>query len=504
MYTMITKIGITLFATGLVACGGSQQQTTDNTIQDSLEQYRPAYHFSPQSGWMNDPNGLVYLDGEYHLFFQHNPDSTVWGPMHWGHAVSKDLFHWEEKEIALYPDSLGTIFSGSAVIDKNNTAGFGENALVAIYTNHSHEIEDQKTGRHQTQSIAYSLDKGKTWTKYEGNPVLPNPGIWDFRDPKVIWHEASNNWVMILATKQSITFYTSPNLKEWTRTGEFGEGVGAHGGVWECPDLLDFKTNEGDKWVLLVSINPGGPNTGSATQYFVGNFDGKNFTSDQTDIRWMDYGPDNYAGVTFSNVGDRHVLIGWMSNWEYANVVPASKWRSAMTVARELSVTKVGEKWILASQPVQELKEIASAIKVDNEKLLTDAVEVGSQFRLSFEADQLEDFEFSLSNNEGNKLRFGYDKAKNEYYLDRSEAGHTAFSGKFLRRAVAPRVAISDKTDYLVLLDLNSIEVFADNGTTNLTGLFFVDNVLTDLHLATDMHLENLKVEKIPQTVRRR
>lgn len=500
---MINKLVIAVLAMSFVACNSSQQKSTGENEQDNLELYRPAYHFSPQDGWMNDPNGLVFVDGEYHLFFQHNPDSTIWGPMHWGHAVSKDLFHWEEQPIALFPDSLGTIFSGSVVVDKDNTAGFGANALIAIYTSHSHEIEEQKTGLHETQSIAYSLDKGKTWEKYEGNPVLPNPGIWDFRDPKVMWHTESKQWIMTLATKQTITFYGSQNLKKWERLSEFGEGTGAHGGVWECPDLLRFATSEGEKWVLLVSINPGGPNTGSATQYFVGDFDGKTFSSVQQDIRWMDYGPDNYAGVTFSNTEGRHILMGWMSNWEYANVVPASTWRSGNTVARDLTLTKVNDKWILASQPVTELKNVASAQQIDEGKLKTDSVKTGSQFRLSFETQKIEDFEFILSNGKGNKLAFGYDKAKNEYYLDRSVAYNVEFSDKFVKRAVAPRVSKSPEANYTILVDRNSIEVFADNGSTNLTGLFFVEDLFDKLHLDAQMAIKEITFEKIKQTVNR-
>ena len=234
---------------------------------------------------MNDPNGMVYHNGEYHLFYQHNPDSTVWGPMHWGHAVSKDLVKWEHLPIALYPDSLGTIFSGSAVVDKNNTSGLGTKdnpAMVAIYTYHN--AEGEKAGRkdYQTQGIAYSLDNGRTWTKYKANPVLKNPGIKDFRDPKVSWYEKGQKWIMTLAVTDHISFYSSKNLLDWTKESDFGADIGGHGGVWECPDLFKMPvagTNE-EKWVLIVNINPGAPNGGSGTQYFVGQFDGKNFVLD--------------------------------------------------------------------------------------------------------------------------------------------------------------------------------------------------------------------------------
>src|SRR5690606_13025846 len=222
----------------LLSCNNTQQSSTTEKLDLSLEKHRPLYHFSPAEGWMNDPNGMVYLDGEYHLFYQHNPDSTIWGPMHWGHAISEDLVNWKEQEIALFPDTLGTIFSGSAVVDHENTAGFGKNALVAIFTHHNQKLEQEKSGKHQYQSLAYSNDKGRSWTKYEGNPVLPNPGIADFRDPKVMWHEMTGQWIMSLATQQTITFYGSPDLKRWVRLSEFGKGIGVHDGVWECPDLL--------------------------------------------------------------------------------------------------------------------------------------------------------------------------------------------------------------------------------------------------------------------------
>lgn len=488
----------------LVVLGGCQAPT--ETKQNLEENYRPSYHFTPKKGWMNDPNGMVYLDGTYHLFFQHNPDTTVWGPMHWGHATSTDLIHWEEQPIALFPDSLGTIFSGSAVVDKDNTAGFGKDALVAIFTHHNPKIEEEKTGLHQYQSIAYSLDKGKSWTKYEGNPVLPNPGIWDFRDPKVMWHAASKQWVMTLATKQSITFYGSKNLKEWARLSEFGNEVGAHGGVWECPDLLRFETAEGDKWVLLVSINPGGPNTGSATQYFVGDFDGTTFSSDQTDIRWMDYGPDNYAGVTFSNTGDQHILMGWMSNWAYANTVPASTWRSGMTIPRTLSLEKIQEQWHLVSTPITKDDQTSGAqqigaIRVQNgsEDLSKYIKEAHGAFELSFELDAVASFNMVLANEKGDELVFGFDETNNQFFVDRSKAGDANFSPSFIQRTVAPRIATAQKMTYSVLLDRNSIEIFADGGLSNLSNLFFIDqsfDVLT-FKSAKDVEVKNVKVKVI-------
>ncbi|MEL6917014.1 MAG: glycoside hydrolase family 32 protein, partial [Bacteroidota bacterium] len=271
------------------------------------EAYRPQYHFSPQEKWMNDPNGLVYNQGCYHLFYQYYPDDIVWGPMHWGHAVSTDMVHWKHKPIALFPDRNGYIFSGSAVLDSANTSGLGtlDNApLVAIFTYHDMAGEEAGRKDYQTQGIAFSLDNGDTWTKYKGNPVIGNDGMKDFRDPKVFWDDANDQWVMLLVAGDHLQIWNSDNLIDWQKRSEFGKKQGAHGGVWECPDLFPLKvkgTNE-EKWVLLISINPGAPNGGSGTQYFIGDFDGETFTSDQKENRWLDWGTDNYAGVTYNNV----------------------------------------------------------------------------------------------------------------------------------------------------------------------------------------------------------
>src|SRR5687767_9219061 len=330
----------------LTSCVGSNKNASADYY---TEPHRPQIHFSPAEKWMNDPNGMVYYDNTYHLFYQYHPFSTKWGPMHWGHATSKDLAHWQHQPIALYPDSLGTIFSGSAVADVNNTSGFGKDGkvpLVAIFTHHDEKGEKAGRNNFQQQSIAYSLDYGKTWTKYEGNPVVTNPGIRDFRDPKVFWYEEGRKWIMTLATLDHITFYSSPDLKTWKKESVFGKEVGAHGGVWECPDLFPITHNGQKVWILVVNLNPGGPNGGSASQYFTGQFNGTDFTPYQTDTRWLDYGPDEYAGVTWSNTGERKIFLGWMSNWQYADRVPTEKWRSAMTIPRDLGLEKIGEKYL--------------------------------------------------------------------------------------------------------------------------------------------------------------
>ncbi|MGB4846778.1 MAG: glycoside hydrolase family 32 protein, partial [Saprospiraceae bacterium] len=326
--------------------------------EQNNEPYRPKFHFSPKAHWMNDPNGLVFHNGVYHMFYQYYPDGMVWGPMHWGHATSKDLINWEEQKIALYPDSLGYIFSGSAVFDEFNTCGLGKNhkaPLVAIFTQHNQTGKEAGLNNFENQCMAYSNDEGKSWTKYAHNPVLKNPGLKDFRDPKVMWYPLGKKWVMSLATGDHVTFYTSRDLKNWSKESEFGQAIGAHGGVWECPDLFPLDYNGKQVWVLLVSFNPGAPNGGSTTQYFLGDFDGKVFTPSDTTTRYMDYGPDHYAGVTFSNTSHRRILIGWMSNWQYAQVVPTDPWRSAMTIPRELDLKDVDGKLYLISNPVAEL-----------------------------------------------------------------------------------------------------------------------------------------------------
>eukprot|EP01037_Dinobryon_pediforme_P007080 gene7080-7144_t len=343
--------------------------------------------------------------------------------MHWGHAISKDLVHWKELPIALYPDSLGYIFSGSAVVDSNNTSGFGE-----------------KAGRNdfQNESIAYSLDEGNTWTKYNGNPVLKNPGIRDFRDPKVMWYSKEKKWVMTLATLDHITFYSSPNLKEWKKESEFGKEIGAHGGVWECPDLFPLKLDGQTYWVLIANINPGGPNGGSATQYFVGEFDGNKFIAADQKTRWLDYGPDEYAGITWSNTGSRKIFLGWMSNWQYANQVPTQKWRNAMTIPRELALKQVKREILIAAKPVDE-------------------------------------------------LIVGYDNATKRYYADRSQSGKTDFNQVFAGRSFAPRLTEKESSNLELVVDASSFELFADNGLSVMTGVFFPGKSFDHLQIKDKM-----------------
>lgn len=442
------------------------------------EPYRPQLHFSPKQMWMNDPNGMVYYEGVYHLFFQYHPQGMTWGPMHWGHAVSKDLVHWDEQPIALYPDSLGMIFSGSVIVDVENTSGFGTEGkapLVALYT--SHNMPGEHAGRidFQRQCLAYSLDAGRSWTKYSGNPVLPNPGIRDFRDPKLSWHAPSRRWIMVLAVKDHAEFYSSPDLKTWTKTGQFGHEQKEL--VWECPDLFTVKTPDGqERYVLTVSTNPGGPNGGSTTRYYVGSFDGKTFSTGDTALRYMDWGPDNYAGVTWANTGERRIALGWMSNWQYAQHVPTSPWRSAMTVPRDLSLQNVDGHWLLVSRPI-------GGIKALEEKPVVQGSVVQPPFRLILSDLPLQDFSITLSNAKGQELVLGYDEATNRYFIDRSRAGRSDFDPGFARRLWGPRLSKTSKASLTALVDISSIELFADDGLTAMTAIFFPDQPFTRVRL---------------------
>jgi fructan beta-fructosidase len=446
------------------------------------EKYRPQFHFSPPAHWMNDPNGMVYYKGEYHLFYQYYPDSTVWGPMHWGHAVSKDLIHWQHLPIALYPDSLGYIFSGSAVVDKNNSTGFQtgtEKPLVAIYT--YHDIKGEKAGNNnfQTQGIAYSLDKGRNWKKYNKNPVIKNTGDRDFRDPKLSWHEASKHWIVTLAVGNKVEFYRSENLKDWELSGSFGIEDGNHGGVWECPDLIEIKTpgSNKSKWVLFVSVGTGAPNGGSGTQYFVGNFDGKTFTNNnpKQTVLWVDYGCDNYAGITWSNAPDnQHLFLGWMSNWQYAQQVPTSPWRSAMTLPRILSLQQTPEGLRLRTKPAPETASLRKGSPVDflsKKEHNFSLCELSVSFDVSKNSGNNSGIEILNSRNE--KVVIGFDQTKNQFYIDRTQSGNTAFSKVFAGVAFAPRISKNTIVNMHLFIDRSSVEFFADDGSVVMTELFF-------------------------------
>ena len=416
---------------------------------------------------MNDPNGLVFADGVYHLFFQYYPDGLTWGPMHWGHATSCDLLHWDEQPIALFPDELGMIFSGSIVIDTHNTSGLGQDGKapwVAIFTHHDPLKEKEGGNVHQYQSIAYSLDDGASWTKYEGNPVLPNPGIKDFRDPKVFWHVETERWIMSLAAGDRILFYASPDLKSWSLQSALDSFEIVEGNVLECPDLVTLDFEGRKRWVLIVSVVTGAPNGGSGTRYLVGDFDGHRFVPEHQDIRWLDHGPDNYAAVTFHNTGDQVLLIGWMSNWTYAQMVPTAPWRSAMTLPRELSLVRCNGRTLLR-------QSVATDVGCDAVELDEGLDLASGPVRMKIGNADRQSFSLSITNMLGDELLVGFDAIAQQYFIDRRAAGICDFSPQFPIRATAPSQGNGGTME--LFIDRSSIELFADDGLTVMTGLVF-------------------------------
>ena len=481
-----------------VAVKSTSKSATTATAFDSA-QHRPQFHFTPPAKWMNDPNGMVYFKGEYHLFYQHFPDSTVWGPMHWGHAVSKNLIHWEHLPIALYPDKKGYIFSGSAVVDADNTSGFGkkggESPIIAIFTYHDMAKEKANAIDVETQGMAYSLDKGRTWTKYADNPIIKNPGIRDFRDPKVMWYAPTKEWIVTLAAANHVEFYGSKNFKNWEKRGEFGKTEGSHGGVWECPDLFPM-TVEGtktEKWVLIQSIGNGAPNGGSGTQYFVGTFDGKTFKNDNAPevVNWLDYGRDNYAGVTWSGApNNRRLFLGWMSNWQYATSVPTKTWRSAMTLPRELTLKNTPKGVHLLQKTVKEAEILRGASisdfggRISDFKTL-DSKSVTKEIELSFDLSKTtaQDFGIVLSNTKNEKVLVGYDVAKNQFYIDRTEGGKGGFNKDFSARQYAPRLSQNPIVKMRLWVDVASVELLADDGEVAMTAIYFPNEDLKTTQL---------------------
>jgi sucrose-6-phosphate hydrolase SacC (GH32 family) len=422
-------------------------------VEVFTEKFRPELHFTPSRNWMNDPNGLLFYKGKYHLFFQHNPDGILWGNMSWGHAVSIDLLHWEHLPVAIPCTDTTGIFSGSAVVDYKNTTGFGstENpAIVAIYTEHKNDESNQ------SQHIAYSLDEGLTFTKYEGNPVL-DLDMKDFRDPKVTWQESTQSWLMTVAKPKEykITFFSSADLIHWEHLSDFGP-LGATGGCWECPDLFPLPAESGEmKWVLIVSLNPGGIAGGSGTQYFVGDWDGKAFTTPQKETLWIDYGRDNYAGVTFNDAPDnRRIFLGWMSNWDYAAKVPSFIWRTSMTLPRELQLLTFGDEIRLTANPIKEVK---------------------SKHDYSFKVSSDEDALITLGSN--NEVKISFEAATKKVTVDRSGAWFAELEDA---PASTPRIELQEFTIRLVV-DHGSLELFipeAGYALTTLTTLPATDAIL--------------------------
>ena len=418
------------------------------------EQFRPVYHHTPAYGWMNDPNGMFYKDGEWHLCYQFNPYGSLWENMTWGHSVSKDLIHWEALPNAVEPDAIGTIFSGSCVVDKNNTAGYGKDAIIAYYTS---------AGEAQTQSMAYSTDGGRTFTKYEKNPVIVS-NVPDFRDPNFFWHEATQKWIMLLAAGQEMQIYSSPNLKDWTMESSFGREYGNHDGVWECPDMmpLTVRGTGQQKWMLVCNINPGGPFGGNATQYFIGQFDGHQFTCESKPevTKWMDYGKDHYATVSFDNAPEgRRVVIAWMSNWQYANQVPTKQFRSANSIPRDLDLFADGDEIYCGVTPSREML----ALRGSKVKKLTDACELI--------VDVKGTMELVLSNTKGEQVMMNYDARQQTFAMDRTKSGDVSFSEAFPATTIAPTHGALKQLR--IFIDHSSIEVFDADGKMAMTNLVF-------------------------------
>ena len=414
------------------------------------EKFRSIYHHTPLYGWMNDPNGMFYKDGVWHLYYQYNPYGSQWENMTWAHSTSTDLIHWKNHGEVIQPDALGTIFSGSSVVDKENTAGFGKDAVVAFYTS---------AGAAQTQSIAYSTDNGETFKKYVNNPILTSD-VPDFRDPNVFWNEEVKQWNLILAAGQQMNIYSSKNLKDWKFESSFGEGYGNHGGVWECPDLLKM----GDKWVLICNINPGGPFGGSATQYFVGSFDGHKFTCESKPevTKWMDYGKDHYATVSFSNAPDgRIVVLPWMSNWQYANQVPTQQFRSANGLPRDLGLYSYNGEDYVSVKPSPEV--FAAFEKKPSGRLQPAAyIEV---------TNIKSNASIVLSNDKGERVTMVYDGKNSTFSMDRTESGVSDFHSDFKAKTVAPTNGVIKSMQ--IFIDRCSIEAFDTEGKVAMTNLVF-------------------------------
>lgn len=489
---------------------------SDTTNTTNTDYYRPSYHFTPLYGWMNDPNGMVYKDGEYHLYFQYNPYGSKWGNMHWGHAVSRDLIHWEHLDPAIARDPVGHIFSGSSVVDKKNTAGFGKDAIIAIYTNNS-------VNHDEVQCIAYSNDNGRTFTKYEGNPVLtPFDGLKDFRDPKVFWYEKDKCWFMIVSADKETRFYKSKNLKKWDYVSAFGKGLGQQPCQYECPDFFQLPVNgdeKNKKWVMTMNINPGCWFGGSATEYFVGDFDGKNFTCpDANDVKWLDWGKDHYATVTFSNTGNRVLAITWMSNWQYANLTPFKQNRGANGLPRELKLYEKNGKYYISEDVAPEALALRKSTKelgsqtVEGEKAFAGATS-GMEGAFEIEADVTADANgiagIELYNNKRERTLIYIDMKEGKVVMDRTESGLTDFGKQSVphdielawdkqRAAEGKQPAriensINYKNDFAlatwaplslcqegkktfhldIFADKSSIELFVDGGRIAMTNLVF-------------------------------
>lgn len=506
-------------------------QLADTFDTANTDYYRLVYHHTPLYGWMNDPNGLVYKDGEYHLYFQYNPYGSRWGNMHWGHSVSKDLVHWEHLDPAIARDTLGQIFSGSVVVDANNSAGYGKDALIAFYTSASDE-------HGQIQCMAYSTDNGRTYTKYEKNPILtPFDGLRDFRDPKVFWYEPAQKWYMIVSADKNMRFYSSADLKQWEYLSQFGEGYGVQPNQFECPDFIQLPVDgnkDNMKWVMIVNINPGCLFGGSATEYFVGTFDGKEFKcdNDKSVTKWLDFGKDHYATVCFSNTGDRVIAVPWMSNWQYANITPIRQNRGANALPRELSLYSKGGEVYMAANVAKEVEALRKETrKVDNfslkgEQTISDVVaaeECAFEVEVDVTSGKSQTVGFDLVNDKGEKTKIYLDMKSGRIVMDRSESGLVAFGEKsephfkenhdrrktesvnyvndFALGTWAPLSLCEGKTYHLnVFVDKCSVEIFVDGGRIAMTNLVFPTSPYNALRFYAEggeATIENLNIHKL-------
>ena len=482
----------------------------DSFDTTNTEYYRPAYHHTPLYGWMNDPNGMFYKDGEWHLYYQWNPYGSKWQNMTWGHSSSKDLINWKHHPAAIKANGLGAVFSGSSVVDAHNTAGFGNNAVVSLYTS---------AGASQIQSLAHSEDNGETFEIYPGNPIITLES--EARDPNMFWDAANNLWVLTLAhpLEHEMLFFTSPDLKNWTLQSAFGKGIGAQDGVWECPDLFKLKvegTND-EKWVLVCNINPGGPFGGSATQYFVGDFDGKTFKADtdaegKIPTKWMDYGKDHYATVSWSDAPDnRRVLLGWMSNWQYAAEVPTMQFRSANTLPREAGLFKGMDGQIyLSSTPSPELVDLRgkTITNVSNKSIGRKAREFAlpvanngiCEIILDLDCRKAEAVNINIANKEDECVTLKYDASGHTLSFDRRKSGIVDFSQDFPAVTVAPSFENNKKVSLRIFIDRSSMEVFANNGKSVMTNLVFPSAPYSTISISADggnARIENLKIYEV-------
>lgn len=481
--------------------------TTTDSIEyvDTETKYRPLFHHAPLYGWMNDPNGMFYKNGVWHLYYQHNPYGSKWQNMTWGHSTSVDLVSWKHEPIVIRPDGLGSIFSGSSVVDENGSAGFGAGAVVALYTS---------AGVSQMQSMAVSKDEGMSFATYAGNPVLTLES--EARDPNMFWNENTGEWNLVLAhpLDREMLFFTSPDFKTWTYQSAFGKGLGAQGGVWECPDIFELKTEGDSKWILLCNINPDGPFGGSATQYFVGDWDGKSFTPDtdadgNVPTKWLDYGKDHYATVSWSNAPDgRRTVIGWMSNWQYAAEVPTKQFRSANTLPREMKLFKYDGQYYVASEPSPELESLRDRLTVSVNKATVSSKRVKTyrlpeensgicEIMFDFDVQKADSLTFTLSNKAGDMVTMTYNAAARTMSFDRTKSGVTDFSEDFPAVTVTSTYERSGKAELRIFIDRSSVELFGDSGRFVMTNLVFPNEPYSTLTIGSagaNAKISNLKI----------